>query len=65
LLDYAAPVLASQPEMTDHVERVTLTIQAKKFVESCPQVLKENLPKEDAEKLQKTLEALGATISLS
>lgn len=39
--------------------------QAKKFVESVPQVLKENLPKEDAEKLQKTLEALGATVSLS
>lgn len=38
--------------------------QAKKFVESCPQTLKENVPKEDAEKLQKTLQGLGATVSL-
>jgi large subunit ribosomal protein L7/L12 len=30
-----------------------------------PQTLKENLPKEEAEKLQKTMEALGATVSLS
>jgi ribosomal protein L7/L12 len=40
-------------------------IQAKKFVESVPKVLKENVPKEDADKLQKTLEALGATVTLS
>ncbi|WVN88055.1 ribosomal protein L7/L12 [Cryptococcus depauperatus CBS 7841] len=39
-------------------------VEAKKFVESVPQVLKENLPKEDAEKLQKTLQDLGATVSL-
>lgn len=38
--------------------------QAKKFVESVPQTLKENVPKEDAEKLQKTLQDLGATVSL-
>ena len=40
-------------------------VEAKKFVESVPQTLKENLPKEEAEKLQKTLTDLGATISLS
>jgi len=28
-------------------------------------VLKDNVPKEDAEKLKATLEALGATVSLS
>ncbi|WRT69189.1 ribosomal protein L7/L12 [Kwoniella shivajii] len=39
-------------------------VEAKKFVESVPQTIKENLPKEDAEKLKKTLEALGATVSL-
>lgn len=39
--------------------------QAKKFVESTPQVLKDNVPKEDAEKLKATLEALGASVSLS
>ncbi|KAF9076546.1 ribosomal protein L7/L12 C-terminal domain-containing protein [Rhodocollybia butyracea] len=43
----------------------TLTlIDAKKFVESLPQTLKENLPKEDAEKMQKAFEALGAVVKL-
>ncbi|RXK38173.1 ribosomal protein L7/L12 [Tremella mesenterica] len=40
-------------------------VEAKKFVESVPQILKENLPKEEAEKLQKTLTELGATVTLS
>ncbi|WWC72989.1 mitochondrial 54S ribosomal protein bL12m [Kwoniella pini CBS 10737] len=39
-------------------------VEAKKFVESVPQTIKENLPKEEAEKLQKTLQDLGATVSL-
>ncbi|KAL7421136.1 54S ribosomal protein L12, mitochondrial [Cryptotrichosporon argae] len=40
-------------------------VEAKKFVESVPQTLKENVPKEEAEKLQKTLQDLGATVSLA
>ncbi|KAJ6516240.1 ribosomal protein L7/L12 C-terminal domain-containing protein [Mycena sanguinolenta] len=39
-------------------------IDAKKFVESLPKTLKENLPKEEAEKMQKAFEALGAVIKL-
>ncbi|KAF7725271.1 hypothetical protein EC973_000281 [Apophysomyces ossiformis] len=39
-------------------------VEAKKFVESVPKVLKESVPKEDAEKLKKALEALGATVVL-
>lgn len=39
-------------------------IDAKKFVESLPKPLKENVPKEDAEKLKKLLEDLGATVTL-
>ncbi|KAJ8652199.1 ribosomal protein L7/L12 [Lichtheimia ornata] len=39
-------------------------VDAKKFVESVPKVLKESVPKEEAEKLKKTLEALGATVQL-
>jgi large subunit ribosomal protein L7/L12 len=38
--------------------------KAKKFVESLPKPLKENLPKDDAEKLKKTFEALGAVVKL-
>ncbi|KAB5593391.1 hypothetical protein CTheo_3129 [Ceratobasidium theobromae] len=39
-------------------------VEAKKFVESVPKVLKENVPKEEAEKLLKTLKELGATAVL-
>ncbi|KAJ7122781.1 ribosomal protein L7/L12 C-terminal domain-containing protein [Mycena epipterygia] len=45
------------------VPNLTL-IDAKKFVESLPKTLKENLPKEEAEKLQKAFEALGAVVKL-
>ncbi|KAK9479731.1 54S ribosomal protein L12 mitochondrial [Lipomyces japonicus] len=39
-------------------------VESKKFVESAPKVLKENITKDDAEKIKSTLEALGAKISL-
>jgi len=39
-------------------------IDAKKFVESVPKVLKENLPKEEAEKLMKVFVDLGAVVKL-
>ncbi|KAF7301557.1 Mitochondrial 54S ribosomal protein [Mycena indigotica] len=45
------------------VPNLTL-IDAKKFVESVPKVLKENLPKEEAEKLKAAFEALGAVVKL-
>lgn len=38
--------------------------QAKNFVESLPKVLKENLPKEDAEKMKAAFEALGGVVTL-
>ncbi|XBW34801.1 hypothetical protein QEN19_000367 [Hanseniaspora menglaensis] len=39
-------------------------VDAKKFVEAAPKVLKENMPKEDAEKLKATLEGLGGKVTL-
>ncbi|TKY88615.1 hypothetical protein EX895_002604 [Sporisorium graminicola] len=39
-------------------------VEAKKFVESTPQVLKEGLNKEDAEKLKTAIEAAGGTVEL-
>lgn len=39
-------------------------VESKKFVESAPKVLKENVAKEDAEKIKATLEGLGAKVSL-
>jgi len=38
--------------------------QAKKLVESAPKVLKENVSKEDAEKLKKAFESIGAVVTL-
>ncbi|EMG50546.1 MNP1 54S ribosomal protein L12 [Candida maltosa Xu316] len=39
-------------------------VESKKFVESAPKTLKENVTKEDAEKIKATLEGLGAKITL-
>lgn len=39
-------------------------VESKKFVESAPKVLKDNVAKEDAEKMKSTLEALGAKVVL-
>jgi large subunit ribosomal protein L7/L12 len=39
-------------------------LQAKKFVESLPRVLKEGIPKEDAEKIKKAFEVHGAIVVL-
>ncbi|KAJ3109067.1 general negative regulator of transcription subunit 5 [Phlyctochytrium planicorne] len=39
-------------------------VEAKKFVEGVPKVIKENVPKEDAEKMKTLLEGLGATVVL-
>ncbi len=41
-----------------------LAPQAKKFVESLPKVLKENVAKEDAEKLKKAFTDLGGVVVL-
>lgn len=37
-------------------------VDSKKFVESAPKMMKENVPKEDAEKIIETMKALGATV---
>ncbi|KAK9317512.1 ribosomal protein L7/L12 C-terminal domain-containing protein [Lipomyces starkeyi] len=39
-------------------------VESKKFVESAPKILRENVTKEDAEKIKSTLEGLGAKIAL-
>ncbi|OCB87475.1 hypothetical protein A7U60_g5380 [Sanghuangporus baumii] len=58
---------SAKPKVIREVKAMnpTLTlVAAKSFVESLPKVLKENLPKEEAEKLKKTFEALGGVVSL-
>lgn len=39
-------------------------VQAKKFVESTPTIVKEDVGKEEAEKLKAALEKIGATIEI-
>ena len=39
-------------------------VDSKKFVESVPKMMKEGVPKEEAEKIAATLKALGATVVL-
>ncbi|KIP09889.1 hypothetical protein PHLGIDRAFT_296899 [Phlebiopsis gigantea 11061_1 CR5-6] len=50
-------------EVKAMIPNLTL-IDAKKFVESVPKVLKEGLSKEDAEKMKKTFTDLGAVVVL-
>uniref|UniRef100_A0A2L2YFS2 39S ribosomal protein L12, mitochondrial n=1 Tax=Parasteatoda tepidariorum TaxID=114398 RepID=A0A2L2YFS2_PARTP len=40
-------------------------VQAKKFVESAPQIIKADIAKDEADKLKETLEAVGATCEIS
>ncbi|ERF75126.1 hypothetical protein EPUS_07815 [Endocarpon pusillum Z07020] len=39
-------------------------VDSKKFAESAPKVLREGVPKEEAEKMVKTFEALGGKVSM-
>ncbi len=39
-------------------------VESKKFVESAPKVMKESVPKEDAEKIVATMKELGAKVVL-
>lgn len=50
-------------EIKTVVENMNL-VQAKKFVESSPQVLKNDVSKDEAEKLKAQLEKVGATIEI-
>lgn len=56
----------SKPKIIKEVKNLLglSLVEAKKFVESAPKVLKENVAKEDADKVKAALEALGAKISL-
>ena len=50
-------------ELKSQMEGMNL-VQAKKFVESCPAVLKSDIAKEEAEKLKTALEGAGATCTI-
>ena len=50
-------------ELKNQMEGMNL-VQAKKFVESCPTVVKADIAKDEAEKLKAAFEAVGATCSI-
>lgn len=50
-------------EVKKLVEGMNL-VEAKRFVEDCPKVIRSNLTKEEAEALQKQLEAAGGVVKL-
>lgn len=39
-------------------------VDSKKFVESAPKTMKDNVPKDEAEKIIETLKGLGATVTM-
>ncbi len=39
-------------------------VEAKKFVESAPKIMKESVPKEEAEKVIATMKELGAKVAM-
>ena len=56
----------SKPKIIKEVKNLLglSLVESKKFVESAPKVLKESVPKEEAEKIMETLKALGGTVVL-
>lgn len=50
-------------EIKKLIEGINL-VEAKRFVEECPKVIKGNLSKDEAEALQKQLEAAGGSVKL-
>lgn len=57
---------ASKPKVIKEVKNLLglSLVDSKKFVESAPKLMKENVPKEEAEKMIATLKELGATAEM-
>ena len=58
--------VGSKPKIIKEVKALLglSLVDSKKFVEAAPKMLKEGLAKEEAEKIQKTLQGLGAKVVL-
>lgn len=57
---------AAKPKIIKEVKSMLglSLVDSKKFVESAPKVLKEGLPKEEAEKMVKVFEGLGGKVKM-
>jgi large subunit ribosomal protein L7/L12 len=56
----------SKPKVIKEVKNLLglSLVDSKKFVESAPKLMKENLPKDEAEKILATMKELGATVTI-
>lgn len=56
----------SKPKIIKEVKNLIglSLVEAKKFVEAAPKILKENVTKDDAEKIKQTIEGVGGKITL-
>jgi large subunit ribosomal protein L7/L12 len=57
---------AAKPKIIKEVKSMLglSLVDSKKFVESAPKLLKESVPKDEAEKIISTLKALGAVVTM-
>lgn len=57
---------AAKPKIIKEVKALLglSLVDSKKFVESAPKVMKEGVPKEEAEKIVETLKALGGVVKM-
>ncbi|KAJ4348911.1 54S ribosomal protein L12, mitochondrial, partial [Neurospora sp. IMI 360204] len=57
---------AAKPKVIKEVKNLLglSLVESKKFVESAPKVMKESVPKEDAEKIVAAMKELGATVTM-
>jgi large subunit ribosomal protein L7/L12 len=57
---------ASKPKVIKEIKAMLglSLVDSKKFVESAPKMMKEGVPKEDAQKIVDTLKAIGAIVAM-
>ena len=57
---------AAKPKIIKEVKNLLglSLVESKKFVESAPKLMKEEVPKEDSEKIIETMKALGAVVTM-
>ena len=55
---------ASKPKIIKEIKQMLglSLVDSKKFVESAPKMMREGVPKEEAEKIMETLKAVGGTV---
>lgn len=57
---------AAKPKIIKEIKNLLglSLVESKKFVESAPKLMKEEVPKEDSEKIVETMKGLGAVVTM-